>query len=202
MRLTERVKNILFHPSQEWAVIEQESTSVSELYRSYVVPLAAIGPVASIIGLSIIGINVPFVGSYRIPLMSAIGQAVVNYVLALAGVYVLALIIDALAATFQGTKSNIQALKVAAYSSTPAWLAGVFILISALGFLQILGLYSLCLLYLGLPMLMKTPQDKALVYTIVVVVAALVIFAVIGAVGSLFITYPTPGIPPRIPAVP
>jgi hypothetical protein len=142
MRLTERVKNILFHPSQEWAVIEQESTSVSELYRSYVVPLTAIGPVALIIGLS------------------AIGHAVVNYVLALAGVYVLALIIDALAPTFQGTKSNIQALKVAVYSSTPAWLAGVFILIPALGFLQILGLYSLYLLYLGLPVLMKAPRTR------------------------------------------
>jgi hypothetical protein len=192
MNLTERVKNVLLQSAQEWVVIEKEPSTTSDLYTSYIVPLAAIGPVASIIGLSIIGIHVPFTGTYRMPLMSAIGQAVVTYVLALAGVYVLALVIDALAPSFQGTKSQIQALKVAAYSSTAAWLASIFNLIPALAFLQILGLYSIYLLYLGLPVLMKVPQDKALVYTGVVIVAAIVIFGVIGAVGSVFLPYPYP----------
>ncbi len=187
MNLSVRVKNILLQPAQEWSVIEGESASLADLYRAYIVPLAAIGPVASIVGLSMVGI-----GGYRIPLISSIGHAVVSYVLALGGVYVLALIIDALAPTFQGTKNPMQAVKVAAYSSTAAWLAGIFILIPALGFLQILGLYSLYLLYLGLPKLMKAPEDKALVYTVVVVIAAIVIFVVIGVVGSFFIAYPAP----------
>lgn len=187
MNLTVRVKNILLQPAQEWAVIERESARVADLYVAYIIPLAAIGPVASIIGLSIVGL-----GGYRIPLMSSIGHAVVTFVLALAGVYVLALVIDALAPNFQGTKNQMQALKVAAYSSTAAWLAGIFILIPALGFLQILGIYSLYLLYLGLPMLMKTPEDKALGYTATVIIAAVVIFAVIGAIGSFFISYPIP----------
>lgn len=196
MNLTDRVKSLLLQPAQEWTVIEKEQTTVGDLYSSYILALAAIGPVASIIGLSLIGINVPFAGTYRVPLGSAIGQAVVSYVLGLAGVYVLALIIDALAPTFQGTKSNIQAFKVAAYSSTAAWLAAIFILIPILGFLQILGLYSLYLLYLGLPPLMKAPREKALVYTVVVVIAGIVIFAIIGAVGSLFISYPVPTMTP------
>jgi hypothetical protein len=195
MNLTDRVKNILLQPAQEWPVIEKESTSISELYRSYIVPLAAIGPIASIIGLSFVGMSVSYSGAFRVPLMTAIGQAVVNYVLALAGVYVLALVIDALAPTFQGKKNAVQALKVAAYSSTAAWLVAIFIIVPALAFLQIVGLYSLYLLYLGLPALMKAPQDKALVYTIVVIIAAVVIFTIIGAVGSLFISYHVPGIP-------
>lgn len=197
MNLTERVKNILVQPAQEWKVLEKEPSSASELYTAYIMPLAAIGPVASIVGLSIVGI-----GGYRVSLLSSVGQAVVNYVLALAGVYVLALVIDALAPSFQGTKSQIQALKVAAYSSTAAWLAGIFSVIPALMFLQILGIYSLYLLYLGLPVLMKVPQDKALVYTVVVVVAAIVIFAIIGAISSAFISYPAPTIMPPVPAVP
>lgn len=73
MNLSVRVRNILSQPAQEWAVIERESARVSDLYGAYIVPLAAIGPVASIIGLSIIGL-----GGYRIPLMSSIGHAVVN----------------------------------------------------------------------------------------------------------------------------
>jgi len=192
MDLTERTKNILLQPVQEWSIIDKEPGSTAELYRSYIAPLAAIGPVASIIGLSIFGIGVPLGGSYRVPLTSAIGHAVTTYVFALIGTYVLALIIDALAPTFRGSKNNFQALKIAAYSSTPAWLAGIFNLIPTLAFLHILALYSLYLLYLGLPILMKAPQEKALPYTIVVIIAAILIFGVIGALGSCFLTRPLP----------
>ncbi len=187
MDLMERTKNILLQPVQEWSIIDKEPGSAVELYKSYIVPLAAIGPVASIIGLSIFGIGVPLGGTYRVPLTSAIGQAVTTYIFGLIGTYVLALIIDALAPTFLGTKNNFQALKVAAYSSTAAWLAGIFNLLPSLALLNILGLYSLYLLYLGLPVVMKTPQEKALPYTIVVIIAAIVIFGVIGAIGSCFI---------------
>ncbi|HEY2988922.1 MAG TPA: Yip1 family protein [Candidatus Binatia bacterium] len=190
MDLTERVKNIILQPAEEWQVIEKEPTTVADLYTSYIMPLAAIGPVASIIGLSVIGVTIPFTGTYRVPLITAVGHAVVTYALALAGVYVLGLIIDALTPTFNATKNSLQALKVAAYSSTAGWLVGIFNLIPALAFLQIFGLYSLYLLYLGLPILMKSPPDKTLAYTVVVIIAAVIIFAIIGAVGSAFISYP------------
>jgi len=192
MNLTERTKNTLLQPAQEWAIIDKEPGSAAELYKSYIAPLAAIGPVASIIGLSIFGVSVPLAGSYRLPLGNAIGHAVTTYIFGIIGTYLLALIIDALAPTFHGSKNNFQALKVAAYSSTAAWLAGIFNLLPSLALLHILGLYSLYLLYLGLPVLMKAPQEKALPYTIVVVIAAIVIFGVIGALGSCFLTRPLP----------
>jgi len=188
MDLTERAKNILLQPVQEWSIIDKEPGSAAELYKYYIAPLAAIGPVASIIGLSIFGIG----GSYRMPLGNAIGHAVTTYIFGLIGTYVLALIIDALAPTFLGTKNKFQALKVAAYSSTAFWLVGIFNLLPSLALLHILGLYSLYLLYLGLPVLMKAPQEKALPYTIVVILAAIVIFGVIGALGSCFLTRPLP----------
>jgi hypothetical protein len=193
MNLTERAKNIIVQPNDEWRVIEKETTSVADLYTSYIMPLAAIGPVASIVGLSLVGFYVPMGGTFRVPLVTAIGHAVVMYVLALAGVYVLGFIIDALAPTFNGTKNSAQALKVAAYASTASWLVGILNLMPALAFLQIFGLYSLYLLYLGLPVLMKSPADKTLAYTIVVIIAGIVIFAIIGAVGGSLISYPLPG---------
>jgi len=195
--ITDRAKNILLQPSQEWQVIVGERTTTAELYQGYIAPLAAIGPLASMIGVSLIGISVPFVGRYRVPIGSSILQAIVTYVLSLIGVYILAFIIDALAPTFSGQKSRIEALKLAAYSSTAASLAGIFGLIPAIGFLGVLGLYSLYLLYLGVPVLMKVPQDKSRVYTIAVVVAAVVIFAIIGAVSSAVIPYPTPNLSTR-----
>jgi hypothetical protein len=138
----------------------------------------------------VFGIRLPFVGVWRTPIGSAVTSAVVTYVLTLIGVFVLALIIDALAPTFSGTKNQTQALKVAAYSYTPAWVVGIFSLIPGLRFLGILGLYSLYLLYLGLPVLMKSPKEKAFGYTAVVIIVGIVLAVIIGVVASRFVATP------------
>jgi hypothetical protein len=193
MNLVDRVKRILLSPKTEWEVIDAEQITASDLYTRYIMPLAAIGPIAHLIGSTLFGIRIPFVGTYRPPIGSAITQAIVSYVLALAGIYVLALIIDALAPTFNGRRSQIQALKLAAYSATASWLAGIFGLIPALSPLILLGLYSLYLLYLGLPVLMKTPQEKAVGYIAVVIIIAIVLAMVISAVAAMFTTIPGAG---------
>jgi hypothetical protein len=126
--------------------------------------------------------------TYRPPVGTVLSSALVTYLLTLGGVYVLALIIDALAPNFGGTQNQGQALKVAAYSSTASWVAGIFGLVPILGWLGILGLYSLYLLYLGLPVLMKAPEEKAMGYTGVVIIAAIVLFLVIGLVAGTFMT--------------
>jgi hypothetical protein len=128
-----------------------------------------------------------------VPIGSAITSALVAYVLSLVAVYVLALIIDGLAPTFNGQRSQIQALKVAAYSSTASWVAGIFALIPGLRILTILGLYSLYLLYLGLPIVMKAPREKAMSYTAVVLLAAIVLFMLIGVVAGQFMALPAAG---------
>lgn len=190
MNLLDRAKNIVLSPKKEWKVINTESTDIAELYKSYIIPLAAIGPVSSIIGLSFVGIR-----GFRVPIGSAITHAIISYALSLIAVFIVALIIDALAPTFSGRKNTIQALKVATYSYTPAWLAGVFVLIPWLGVLGLLAaLYGLYVLYLGLPVLMEAPKGKALVYTVVVVVCTIVILVIIGLISSAFISAPTPEI--------
>ena len=196
MNLVDRVKQILVSPKTEWEVIDAEPTTTAELYTRYIMPLAAIGPIAQIIGFSVFGMSVPFGGTYRVPIGSAITQAIVTYVLTLAGTYLLALIIDALAPTFNGQRSQIQALKLAAFSLTASWLAGIFLLLPVLSILSIVGLYSLYLLYLGLPVLMKAPREKALSYTVVVIIAGFVLMLVIGAIAGMFTRMPSAGILP------
>jgi Yip1 domain len=194
MNLVDRVKRILLSPRTEWGVIDAEQTTPAALYTGYIAPLAAIGPIAQLIGHTVFGIPVPFVGTYRVPFGSALTGAVTGYVLTLAGTYILALIIDALAPTFSGQRNQIQALKVAAYSSTAAWVAGIFALIPWLGFLGIVGLYGLYLLYLGLPVLMKAPREKAVAYTAVVIVAAIVLFMIVGIIAGRFTGIPNAGV--------
>lgn len=175
-----RAKGLILKPVAEWEAIAVEPATVRELFTGYVMILAAIPPVCATIGGIIFGYGSLWWAYHPSPL-SLLISGLLQYGLGLVGVYVMGLIIDAFAASFGGTKDRIQAMKVAAYFPTAFWLVGVFGLIPALSLLTILGLYSLYLLYLGLPKLMRVPADKALVYTIMVIVAAIVVEAVIGA---------------------
>ena len=179
--LVARVQNILLKPSPTWDEIAAEPSSIKSIYMGYVLPLAAIGPVAAAIGSSVFGINAVF-AVYKTPVVWAVSQAIVSYVLTLVLVYVQALIIDALAPSFGGTKDRLSAFKVSAYSWTAAWLAGIFGIFPMLGILGILGLYSFYLMYRGLPKLMKAPEDKAIGYTAVVVIISIVMFLIVGAI--------------------
>jgi hypothetical protein len=185
MAIVERVKGICLKPNAEWPVIAEETTPTADLFTRYVIPLAAIGPIAGFVGGSLIGRSMPYLGSYRVPMVSGLMLAVFVFVMALVGVFILSLIINALAPSFGGEKNSAQALKVAAYSYTPAWIAGAFQILPMLGILAIIGgLYGLYLLYLGLPRLMKCPPEKAIGYTVVVVLCAIVLSAVVAALGG------------------
>jgi hypothetical protein len=185
MAIADRVKNICLTPTTEWPVIAAEPTSTGSLITGYAAPLAAIGAIAGFIGGSIIGQSLPFIGYYRTPMATSLIFAVFSFVMALVGVFILSLVINALAPTFGGQKDSMQALKVAVYSYTPAWVAGVLRVMPLLGVLAVLGaLYGLYLLYLGLPRLMKSPENQALGYTAVVVVCAIVLSVVISVIGG------------------
>ena len=184
MTMIERVKNICLTPKTEWPVIAGEPTSSAGLITGYVVPLAAIGAAAGFIGGSLVGRTVPFIGTVRAPLAAGLVAAVFAFVGAIIGVFIVSFIINALAPSFGAEKNSALAFKVAAYSYTPALVAGVFQIVPGLGALAALvGLYGLYLLYLGLQSLMKAPQDKAIGYSAVVVVCAIVTMFVVGAVG-------------------
>lgn len=182
--LIARVKTILTTPKTEWPVIDVEPATAKGLYTGYACILAAIPAVATLIGGQVFG-HGAFGVTYRPPMIGSIVTAVVSYGLSLVMVYVLALIIDGLAPSFDGVKDRLKALKVAVYASTAGWVAGVFMLLPALAVLGILGgLYSLYLLYLGLPVLMKAPQAKALGYTAVTVIVGIVLSIAVSAVAA------------------
>ena len=162
--LSGRVKRILLSPREEWERIDAEPATIGGIYRNYLVYLAAIGPICRFAGTVVFN---------QAPVVGALVQAVVAYALSLGLIYVMALVIDALAPRFGGRSDRIQAFKVAAYSSTASMLAGAFALIPLIAWLAILGFYSLYLLWLGLPRLMRTPEDKAMGFFLVVLVIML-----------------------------
>ena len=169
MNLVERVKNILLSPKIEWPKIAEETATTQSLYVGYILILAAIAPLALLIRTG--GI--------------AIAVALAHYVIALVITYLMALIVDALAPTFNGTKDFTQSLKLVAYSYTAPWIAGVFLLLGGTigGLIGLLAaIYAWYTFYLGVPVLKKCPQEKAVGYTIVVVLCGIGLAIVLSGV--------------------
>ena len=166
VKLVERVKALLLTPRLEWKVIEQEPDTLPDLLIRYVAILAAIPEVSRFVGQS-------FIGDYA-PVLPSLLRMVIVYLLTFAMVYIIASVIDLLAVRFGGQRNFANAVKLSVYSHTPLWLAGIFLLIPGLNFLLILGVYGLYLFWIGLPLLMQVPADKALPYAALATGCALV----------------------------
>ena len=190
-KLLGRVKNILLSPKSEWEVIKSETSSVKDIIFNYVVILAAIPVVASIIGKGIVGFS--FMGAtMRYPLSYLLLWGLLGYVMSIIGIVVAGAVINTMAPTFESRKDNAQALKVAAYAYTPVWIVGILNIIPMLGLIVLLAsLYGIYVLYLGLAPLMETPESKALGYTVVTIIAmiaiAIIINVLVSVIAGIFI---------------
>ncbi len=196
MEQIDRAVSIVKNPQAELNKVKSEKISKDYLIKQYIAILAIIPAVAYVIGNGVVGINMGILGSYKLPIETAVVGGVLTYILSIVGFYVTGMVINALAPNFASKQNESQAMKLAAYSYTPALLGGVFNIIPMLGIIGLLfSLYGLYILYLGVPILMETPQDKALNYTIVTIIAVIVISFVIGAITSNIILSmgPAPG---------
>lgn len=189
MNLVDRVKNLLLSPAKEWETIKGESWTIGDLFTKYAIILAAIPAVAGFIGYSLFGISYGF-GSYKLGFGTSLTWAILTYVLSLVGVYVLGFIIDLLAPSFGSTKNMVASLKVAVFSSTPGWVAGILNIFPALGILVLIAsIYGLVLLYMGLERIKSVPKEKMVGYFVVVLIAAIIVYVIIGAiVGAIALT--------------
>ena len=191
MTLMSRVKAIMLDPDSEWRVIADEPGGVTYLFTRYVAILALIPALAGFIGYSIIGVSVS-AGTFRVPLVPGLINMALSYVFTFVIVYAVALVVDTLATSFRAERHFPNALKLAVYSFTPVWLAGIFILIPGLSFLSILGLYGLYLIWTGLTPLMGSPRDKSFFYALTVLAAAIVVTIVLAIVQNTIASIPRP----------
>ncbi|MCB2046637.1 MAG: YIP1 family protein [Novosphingobium sp.] len=184
--LIDRAKAIVLKPNDEWPKIATETQSQGDILRSYVLPLAAIGPIAGLIGSQVFGYGALFV-SIRPSLMSSLTSAVLSFVLTIVGVFVLAAIADWLAPKFEGQSNKLNAFKLVAYGGTAAWLAGIFSLVPMLAVFGLLGLYSLYLFYTGSGPMMAIPEAKRVAYTAVTFLAAAVLYWIVALIVGMIV---------------
>jgi hypothetical protein len=187
MSLIDRAKSLFVTPRTEWDAIAAEPATARGIVTGYVLPLAAVAAIAGFIGSVVVGTSIPMLGTVRAPVIGGVVTALLQLALAVASVFIMAFIIDALAPTFGGQKDFRQAVKVAAYSYTPVWILSILAIIPYLGILIALAsvVFAVYLLYLGLPRVMRSPQEKAAGYTVVVVIVGIVVGFVLAFVVGL-----------------
>jgi hypothetical protein len=186
LNIIERAKMLIVQPRREWEVILAETHTVQDLYTNYVMILAAIPAVSYFIGFSLVGPTFLGVG-YRVPIAHGVAHMISLYVLTLGFVYFLAALIDWFAPKFGGESNFIESFKIAAFAPTPAWLAGIAYLVPDFSILTLLGLYSLYLLYTGMPILKRVSEDKAIPLAAIVMIAALFLGVIVNALPALMI---------------
>lgn len=176
--LIARVKGMILAPAQEWRAIQREPIELVPVFTRYVMILAAIPAVASMLLLMAFGL-----------FFAAISTAIVSYILSLVAVVVTAKIVEILAPKFGGPSDADAALKLAAFAPTAAWVAGGAIIVPILGSLVALigALYALYTLYLGVPIVMRVPQEKALTFTLAVIGVAIVVQIAVRLLTGIFL---------------
>jgi hypothetical protein len=192
MNAAARAKAILADPLAVWAEVESETGDPAYVLSRYVAVLAIVPALFSFIGTCLIGVVTPGGATLRAPLFDGVFGAIFGYVLACATVLVLGLIIDLTAPLFGGRRDFDSAFKLAVYSFTPVWLAGIFLALPGLRFLTLTGFYGAYLLWLGIPVLTKTPQTRSTYFTVIIVVCAFAL-TYIAAIGQHSI-FGTPGL--------
>ncbi len=168
--LIERVKNILLKPTATWHEIDREPATISGIFKGYAAPLALLGPIGMVLATFF------RIGGLEVSVFGVIVTAIGSYFIGLVLLYVQSLIINGLAPSFGGTKDPLKAFKVAAYSMTPGWLFAVFSPFPVLGLLALAGgLYGLYLLFVGLPLLMRSSRDQSILYILVIIAVSIAI---------------------------
>lgn len=181
-KIIERVKSILLSPKDALTAVKSEEMSIADFMKEYVAILAAIPAIAQFIGLALVGHSV----FGRRSFIGTLFYAALFYIFSLVSIFVYSKVIDALAPRFNATKHDSSAFKLTVYAWTPAFVAGIFHIIPGLQVLAMLGgLYGIYILYLGLPILMESPEDKTVAYTVVSLIVGLILMVVIGSIATV-----------------
>lgn len=188
MALIDRAKNIIMSPKTEWAVIAAEEPNNGSMVTGYVLPLILLSAAAAFIGYGLIGYDV--LGVKMGGINWGLHHALMAIIMGILSIYITSFVVDALAPSFASQKNKGRAMQLVIYSMTPAWIGGILQIFPALGWIgSLFGLYSIYLIYLGLPHTMKTPQEKVAIYMIVTLVVLIVVYMLVGMVlAGMFMT--------------
>jgi hypothetical protein len=184
MNLVDRAKNMILTPKTEWFVVDAETPDPPKILTGYIIPLVLLGAAAAFIGYGLIGFSM--FGVKIAGINWGIYYAVNQIVMGIASVYITAFVVDALAPSFGSEKNFGKSFQLVAYGATPSLLAGIFAILPMLATIAGLAaiIYTVYIWYLGIGPLKRTPEDKRVVYLVIIFIVLIVVYAIIGAIFS------------------
>jgi Yip1 domain len=189
--LANRVCNMLFHPLSEWQAIRDESTTYKDILFRYVAILAVIPPAAAIAGRYLLDRKI----SNSI-IQSSFGYVAFTnllwYCMYVLNVVIAGAVITAVITTPESRWSGGKGFKIAAYSFTPFFIAGLIAVFPKMGWIVYVAiLYSICLLYQGIVSLSSARRTRAAGYAVASFLSAAVILGVMNLFEYVLETFVT-----------
>ena len=195
------VWGLMAQPKDEWKSIRDERCTIGKCYCSHVLLLAALPAIAYFIGTSQVGWVIG-AKSVRLSTESALQIAGLTYLTMLVGIFAMGKTIHWMSQTYGATQNLPQSIALAAYTATPLFLTGIMLIYPILWLNLLIGLmalaYTIYLLYIGLPIMMKISQERGFLFAsavmgvglvmLVAVLAATVVLWDMGGLAASFIS--------------
>ena len=113
----------------------------------------------------------------------AVSSGIVAYIFALVSVLVVGFIVAWLAPRFASLADQNRATKLVAWVYTPTFLIAILNIYPPLQIINILALlYGLYIFYIGLPIVLKTPQNRVVMYLIVTLVVTFIVYFILALI--------------------
>jgi len=173
------VWGLFTHPDQEWQEIRGDKETISHMYLSHVLILAAIPAVSAYIGTTQVGWSFGGGDAVRLTQSSALQMTVLSYLAMLAGVAAMGAFIHWMARTYDARPSLTDTVVFAAYCATPLFIGGLAALYPNLWLAMSVGTLAVCytayLLYVGIPAFMNIPKDEGFMFSSSVLAVGLIV---------------------------
>ncbi len=185
--IIKNIFNLLYSPKEEWHCIAKTNRKSSKIFIFFVIPMALIPTISATIGASYVGWNIAGGEIHKLTFESAVQLSIAAFFGMLMAVAVGGWLIQWMAKTYGGNADLSRSMALAAYSATPLFLVGVLGLYPVLWvdmlFTLIAIALSVRLLFLGVPVMMETDEDKGFLYANSILTVAMVL-----VIGLLVIT--------------
>ena len=187
METLRRIVYLLLRPAAEWDRIAEERTSVDALLRYYILPLALLAPIATVIGMKTFDRDWDPIYGYLVPAEQIFAAGAATFFAIVGTIFVLAAIFAVIAPMFGGTRDYLAALKVATYGAIPVMLAGATLLLPMMAIVGLGGLcHTLFQLWMGARRVLNVPAGAQAEFVGISLVLLTLFSILVGAAAGAF----------------
>jgi hypothetical protein len=155
-----RVLTLILTPGEAWDEIASEKTSIDQLIRRYIVPLALLAPAATIFGMKTFDASWDPAHGYLVPPEAIWAAGAATLFATIVSIFALAAIFVLIAPMYGSSREYVAALKVATYGAVPVLVAGATLVLPVMAMVAVVALcHTMFLYWLGVRRVLAVPAE-------------------------------------------